>query len=88
MPEDRTPRILAGFRLQRTTTRLLSILSKGTNFTSPDTICMRPQMHSILTLLKVYSAAVHPASCLQSAPVHWPGGFVGASDWQQATGSI
>lgn len=39
MPEDRTPRILAGFKLHRTTTLLFSIFSRGTNFTKPDTIC-------------------------------------------------
>ena len=40
MPDDRMPRILAGFRLQRTTTLLFSIFSRGTNFTRPDTICI------------------------------------------------
>ena len=38
MPDERTPRILAGFKLHSTTTRLFSIFSRGTNLTSPDTI--------------------------------------------------
>ena len=46
MPEDSTPRILAGFKLHRTTTLLFSILSRGTNFTKPDTICkIRKRRH-------------------------------------------
>ncbi len=40
MPDDRTPRILAGFRLHTTTTLLFSIFSTGTNFTKPETICI------------------------------------------------
>lgn len=39
MPSDMTSRILAGFRLQTTTTRRFCICSTGTNLTRPLTTC-------------------------------------------------
>ena len=39
MPSDMTSRILAGFRLQTTTTRRFCIWSRGTNLTRPLTTC-------------------------------------------------
>ena len=39
MPSDMTSRILAGFRLQTTTTRRFCICSRGTNLTRPLTTC-------------------------------------------------
>ena len=61
MPDDRTPRILAGFKLHKTTTLLFSIFSRGTNFTKPDTICIitvRRQLPRFLqTLTHLYACA-------------------------------
>ena len=76
MPSDMTSRILAGFRLQTTTTRRFCICSRGTHLTRPLTTCRQnlyfrlgrhSQGGSLLSLLSLGSGTLLQ-HCCSAAP--------------------